>query len=200
MGSMMRRFPPAGFGRYVFFGVPYTAFGSNAFSASRNSSVSEAVRRLAERNATIEAGAPPGVARAGAALLDLHPHGILIAVDAHLDDALRVAGGLALAPERAARAAVVPGLAALDGARERLGVHVRDHQHVAGRGIGRDRGHEPVGVEFRRKRAPFLDVLRGAAFGKRIGGSPLARVEAARRSQKGRLPIYRNRCARQNRA
>ena len=50
--------------------------------------------------------------------------------------------------------------------RERLGVHVRDHQHVAGRRVGRDAGDEPVGVELRREREAFLDLLGRAAWRK----------------------------------
>ena len=57
--------------------------------------------RPAERHGAVEARAPPGVAGARPGLLDLDPHGVLIAVDAHLDHALGVAGGLALAPQRA---------------------------------------------------------------------------------------------------
>ena len=91
-------------------------------------------------------------------LLDLDPDRVLVAVDPHLDDALDVAGALALLPQRLARAAEVPGLAGLDRcAAQRLGVHVRDHQHVAGRGVGGDAGDEPVGVELRREGEAFLD-------------------------------------------
>ena len=49
---------------------------------------------------------------------------------------------------------------------QRLGVHVRDHQHVARARIGRHAGDEPVGVEFGRKRATLLDLLGRAAWGK----------------------------------
>src|SRR3989442_14651918 len=82
--------------------------------------------RLPDRHRAVEARAPPGMASAGTSLLDLDPHRVLVAVDAHLDDALAVTGGLALAPQRPARAAEVPCLAGVDGPRERLGVHVRD--------------------------------------------------------------------------
>ena len=76
-----------------------TAFGSNVFSA-----VAEFERHragLAERHRAVEARAAAGVAGAGACLLDPDPDRILVAVDAHLDDALDVAGALALAPEGA---------------------------------------------------------------------------------------------------
>jgi hypothetical protein len=39
-----------------------------------------------------------------------------------------------------------------------LRVHVRDHQHVARSRIGDDTGDEPIGVEFGRQRAAFLDL------------------------------------------
>src|SRR5712691_11747206 len=53
---------------------------------------------VAERHRAVEARAPAGMAGAGTGLLDPDPHRVLIAVDPHLDDALRVAGRLALAP------------------------------------------------------------------------------------------------------
>src|SRR4029077_18551215 len=100
---------------------------------------------------------------AGAAhLLDLDPDRVLVAIDAHLDDALGVARGLALPPQHAARAAEIPSLPGGDGLRQRLGVHVRDHRHVARAGVGRDAGDEPVGVEFGRQRRAFLKLYCGA--------------------------------------
>src|SRR5262245_66240238 len=82
----------------------------------------------AERHRAIEAGAPAGVAGAGAGLLDLDPYGVLVAIDAHLGHALDVARCLALAPQCLPRAAEVPSLASLDGAGQRLGIHVRHHE------------------------------------------------------------------------
>src|SRR5262249_45225847 len=78
---------------------------------------------LAERHHAIEARAPAGVAGTGTVLLDLDPDRILIAIDAHLDNALSVAGLLALAPELLARAAVVPGVAGCNRLGERLRIH-----------------------------------------------------------------------------
>src|SRR5262249_59450470 len=98
----------------------------------------------------VETGTPPGVA-GRADLLDTDPDRILIAVGAHLDDALGVPGALALAPERVARAAEIPGLARGDGLAQRLVVHVRDHQNVAGRSIGGDARHQSGRVEFGQK-------------------------------------------------
>jgi hypothetical protein len=57
--------------------------------------------KAAVRGNAVEAGAPSGVtSRAG--LADLQQDGILIAVDADLDDMLFMAGRIALAPERIA--------------------------------------------------------------------------------------------------
>src|SRR5580692_5730438 len=70
--------------------------------------------RFVERHRAIKARAAAGVAGAGD-LLDLDPDSILVAVDAHLDDALGVAARLALLPQRAARAAEIPRLASGDG-------------------------------------------------------------------------------------
>ena len=112
---------------------------------------------LAERHRTIKTGAAAGMAGA-ARLLDFDPDRILIAIDAHLDDVLGVTGGLALAPERVARAAEVPRCSRRDGSCQRFRVHVRNHQHVAGGGIGRDAGDQAVGVELRRQRRAFFEV------------------------------------------
>jgi hypothetical protein len=90
-------------------------------------------------------------------LFDFDPNRVLVAVDAHFDDALDVAGGLALFPERVTRAAKVPGLAGGNGFGQRLAVHMRDHQHVARFRIGGDGGDEPVGVEFGRERRAFFE-------------------------------------------
>src|SRR6266436_203813 len=73
-----------------------------------------ASRALARLDLAIEAGLPPGVA-CGPDLLDLDPDHILIAIGTHLDHALGLTGGLAFAPQRVARAAEIPGLAAGDG-------------------------------------------------------------------------------------
>ena len=132
----------------------------NVLSASRNSSVTRA--GFAERHRAVKARSAAGVAGAGAQLLDLraraHPGRNRPAISI---DALDVAGTLALLPKRLARAAVIPGLAALDGFREAPRVHVRDHQHVAGSGVGDDRGDQSVAVKFRREGEAFFYVVRG---------------------------------------
>src|SRR3569623_819333 len=95
----------------------------------------------------VETRATAGVASAAARLRNANPHGVLIAIHPHLDDALAVAGGLALAPQLPARAAVVPGVAGLNGLAQRLVVHVGDHQNVAALRIGRDTGHKASRIE-----------------------------------------------------
>src|ERR1043166_3672093 len=52
-----------------------------------------------DRHRAVEARTPPGVAGPGARLDDPDPHGILIAIDPHLDDALGMTGLLAFAPQ-----------------------------------------------------------------------------------------------------
>src|SRR6202044_3442728 len=82
----------------------------------------------------VEAGMPAGVTgRTG--LFDADPDRILVAIGAHLDYALDVAGGFALAPQRLTRPAVVPGFAGRNGLADRLLVHMRDHQHLRCRSI-----------------------------------------------------------------
>src|SRR5688572_2190985 len=94
-----------------------------------------------------------------AVLFHLDPDRVLVAVDAHRDHALTIAGGFALAPEALARAAVVPGLAAVDGAAQRLLIHVRDHEHLAGASVGRPGAHKPVGVERRGECEALFDLV-----------------------------------------
>src|SRR5262245_25646284 len=120
---------------------------------------------LAERHRAIEAGAPAGMAGPRPHLLDLDPDRVLIAVDAHLDHALHVAGALPLAPERPARAAEVPGLPGRDRPLKRLRVHVRDHEHLARARVGGHAGDEAVGIEFGRERAAFFDLFGRAGLG-----------------------------------
>src|SRR4051812_16489737 len=66
----------------------------------------------------VEAGASAGVA-GRAHLLDADPDRVLVAVGAHLDHALGLAGALALPPQRVARAAEVPGFTGGDGLAQR---------------------------------------------------------------------------------
>src|SRR6516225_11429663 len=82
--------------------------------------------RRAKGHRAIETGAAPRMAGAGD-LFDLDPDGILVAIDAHLDHALRMSGGLALFPQRLARSAEIPNLAGRYGLRQSLGIHMRDH-------------------------------------------------------------------------
>src|SRR5262249_22274606 len=134
-------------------------------------------------NGAVEAGAPPGMAGARAGLLHLDPDRVLVAIDPHLDHALDVARTLALAPEALAGAAEIPRLPARDGAPQRLGVPVRDHQHLARARLGHDAGQEPVGVEFRRQHETLFDLRGRAGLGK---GRLLAQIGASRASAVGR--------------
>src|SRR5581483_2274437 len=95
-----------------------------------------------------EAALAARVAGDSARLLDLEQHRVLVAVDAYRAHLLHVARFLALAPEPAARARPVVRLAGGDGLRERLAAHPREGQHLARRGVLRDRGHQAVRVPF----------------------------------------------------
>ena len=123
-------------------------------------------------DAAVEAGAPAGVAAAAvAADLDADQQGVLVAIDPHLDDALDLPAGGALVPELAARARPVPGLAGLQRAGQRLGVHVGDHQHLPVGGVDGDAGDEAVRVEAGREGArpprPRPGARRREALGHR---------------------------------
>src|ERR1700733_13738559 len=95
-------------------------------------------------------------------LLDLDPDRILVAVDAHLDDALKVARAFAFTPELAARPGEVPCFAGGNGLRKRICVHMRNHEHRSGRGVGSDASDKSVGTELRRERRALLEVGRSA--------------------------------------
>src|ERR1043166_5562006 len=97
-----------------------------------------------------EAAARPGMA-GGAGGIDPQLDRILVTIDANLTHPQDVAGGLALLPQPPARAGMEVGEAGLAGPRQRLGVHVRQHQQRAGGRIDRDRGDQPGGVEPRRE-------------------------------------------------
>src|SRR6516162_8871979 len=114
---------------------------------------------FAERHSPIEARAAAGVAGTRPYLLHPYPDSVLIAVDAHLAHALHVSGGLALAPERAARATEIPGFPGRNSSLQGLRVHVRDHQYLARTSIGRNAGDEPIGIEFWAQCATLFDVL-----------------------------------------
>src|SRR5262249_23544401 len=64
---------------------------------------------------TVEARPATGMAGRATCLIDSDPERILIAIKAHLDDPLHMAGGLALAPQRRARTTKVPRLSSVDG-------------------------------------------------------------------------------------
>lgn len=95
----------------------------------------------------------------GTSLFDDKFDRVLIAVGADFDDLLNVAGGLALAPERAARTRPVPRLACVYGLRERVLVHIGEHQEPPVCSVRCGSGDQPVSGEFRREAAGFLDGI-----------------------------------------
>jgi len=100
------------------------------------------------RDRAVETRAVADVATGVALDLDPEPDGVLVVVDAHLDDGLHQPAGRALVPQHLARAAPVDGLAQFDGAGEGLGVHVGVHQHLARVGVGGDHGDQAVLVKL----------------------------------------------------
>src|SRR5918999_1064152 len=140
--------------------------GRLARSIGDESELPAADRGLTERDRAVEAGAAAGVAAAAVpADPDLQPKGVLVAIDAHLGDRLGLSAGRPFAPEFLAGAGPIPGLPGLDGLGERLGVHVRDHQHFACRGLRDDAGEKAVWAEPGRQDLPLLEVgLRARRF------------------------------------
>src|SRR5262249_44953893 len=111
-GSVNRSKPPFTILRRLFpvsrFGIEYPRVAEFELGSA------QLVARRAKGHRAVETGAAPGMTGAGD-LFDLDPHGILVAIDAHLDHALRMAGGLALFPQRLARSAEIPRLAGCNG-------------------------------------------------------------------------------------
>src|SRR4051794_11082735 len=96
--------------------------------------------------AAVEARALAGVA-GGAVGLDEGEQRVAVAVQAQRADRLRVAGGRALVPLLGARAAVEGQLARLLGAAQRLGVHVREREDLAGAPVLDDARDQALLVE-----------------------------------------------------
>lgn len=84
---------------------------------------------------------------------------ILIAIDQDALDPQDIAGRLALHPQPPAGARMEVRQAGLASPRQRLGVHVRHHQHRAADRIGYDRGEQADGIELRVEGAVALSVI-----------------------------------------
>ena len=148
---------------------------------------------FAERHRAIETRATAGMAGA-AALLDFDPDRILVAVDAHFDDALGVAGGLALLPQRAARAAEIPGLArwrwSSPAPRAFMCATISTSP---GFGVGGDARDQPVGIELRRQRRAFFEFGGARRAPRRVLYRPCrclrARAAGRELSPRGAIPI-----------
>ncbi len=130
---------------------PCTTLSGSAASArsptvrTRSESAAKGSRRR-RRQGVVEAGRRAGVTR-DTGLVHLHQNRIAVAIQGHRPHRLGVAAGRALVPQLAARAAPEPGLPALEGALQRVAVHVRQGQHAAAAGVlhhGRD---QPLVVE-----------------------------------------------------
>src|SRR5262249_38497037 len=118
---------------------------------------SELCAALTHGHRAVEARMPTGMA-GGAGLLDLDPDRVLVAVDAQFDHALCLAGSFALAPQRASRTTEIPGFATGNGLAQGFLVHMRDHQHVARRGVRRHASYKAMRVEFGLKAKPLFAI------------------------------------------
>jgi hypothetical protein len=120
-------------------------------------------------NPAVEAGSPTGMASAAvAADGDESQKGVLVAIDAHFDQRLGLAGCVSLAPQGAARARPIMD----DPCRQRLLqsglVHMRNHQHVAARRVDRHTSRQAIGAEFRFERLTFFPIACRAGPGFRF--------------------------------
>src|SRR6478735_11990337 len=106
------------------------------------------VPQLGRQRIDVEAGVRTGVAR-GPELLDLDQQGIAVAVEGRAAHILAVAARVSLAPVllTAARPEGHPTLG--EGAAQRLGIHVAEHEHLAGVVLLDHRGQQPVRIEHR---------------------------------------------------
>ena len=121
--------------------------GRRSFGSSIvRSSAASASPALQLHLPAVEARALAGVAR-GAGGIDERDQRVLVAVVAERPHAHRVAGGLPLAPQLAARAAPEVHLARLPRAREGLLVHVGEREHLAGARVLHHARHEALVVE-----------------------------------------------------
>src|SRR5215207_5231079 len=124
--------------------------------------------RSAKRNDPVEARAPASVAASAvAAHAHLQPDRVLVAVDPHFNDSLDLSACVAFMPQLAARAGPVPGFAGFDGPRQGVGVHVRDHQDLAGVGVGGHACDQAIGPEPWRQDEALFHVGFGAGTGER---------------------------------
>jgi len=104
-----------------------------------------------EQDVGVETRVSAGVAR-GALLIDDQQDGIAVTVESHLVHVLGVPGGLTLDPVLLPRARIVRPLTGFQCSRERFVVHPRDHQHITGRLLLRNRAEQSgvVSLQLRR--------------------------------------------------
>jgi hypothetical protein len=123
---------------------PGVALGRGGLLARRDH-LGQAIEDVARRRAVVVAvgGAEEARRRAGVAGRAVgprrHQDRVAIAVEADLDHAQHMTRGLALLPQRAARARPEVDVAGGVGQGPGLGVHPRQHEHGAAVGVGHDR-------------------------------------------------------------
>ena len=82
------------------------------------------------------------------ARFDLNEDSILIAIETHLHDLLRVAGGFAFVPELLPASAPEICFTLLEGELKRFFIHECDRQHFTGACVLDDGGNQTIGAKF----------------------------------------------------
>jgi hypothetical protein len=96
----------------------------------------------------VEAGIATSVASAAAGLFDIEDDGVLVAVGAHFDDFLDLAGSGSFVPDFLARARPVDGFAFFEGEAQRFPIHPGQHQRFACVSIDGYCSEQAVFIEF----------------------------------------------------
>lgn len=94
-----------------------------------------------------------------ASLFNVENDRILIAVGAHFDDFLDLAGGGSFVPDFLPRARPIHGLAFFEREAQGFAIHPREHQGFAGMGIDRHGGEQAVFIKLGRKFETVFDLF-----------------------------------------
>src|SRR5262249_6860970 len=103
-----------------------------------------------------------------------------------------MAGRFAFLPKRLAGATEVPGLSVRDRSAKGFLIHVRNHQHVAGFGIGDNSRDQTVGVEFGCERQACFDIVHGLGQHQTPFAVIMNRVRETRASDGGEIQQTRS--------